>query len=472
MTDDNEKLLKAAYLEVMGRPIDEDGKKTHLTAMKTRSIDEVKKVLRRSPEYRDVYKAILDGKLGKDVAYIGGNGNIVWVRIGESSECNRVPMSLIGLDDKSNSVTSSVPSSNPDISFVSTWDINCGIAIYTKDLFKSLIKLDKFNLDTKVYPLGSMGKIRGKIVHLQNEIGIMPQPPDVDSASNVLITWHTVLTDMGAKINEFESKLNVVGHIVTSGEAAKVISTWSVKPIYTINLGSTLISRIKKNDARQLIKDIDTDKPIGFVFGLQSANKEYSELINASKNTGIHLIISGAKHDTGYQSKTLQSSYSNVTFLDKYLSDPEVSLYALASDILLFDYKSQPHYSSSAAMHRLIGAGRPIICSNIKHFSELTDMKNCLKFGNQKELEICIKKALEPQMYDYLSNGALKYAEETSWENIAKKHFDIYRKYVGAELKHTDLNSIELREPLSQNEAEKLFEEMLEETIGEDVSCQ
>ncbi len=468
MTDDNEKLLEVAYLEVLGRPVDEGGKKTHLNAMKTRSIDKVKKTLRCSPEYRDAYKAILDGKLGKEVAYIGGNGNIVWVRIGESSECNRVPISLIGLDPKSNSVTSSSSSSNPDISFVSTWDINCGIAIYTKDLFKSLIKLDKFNLDTKVYPLGSTGKIRGKIVHLQNEIGIMPQPLDVDSASNVLITWHTVLTDMGAKINEFESKLNVVGHIVTSSEAAKVISTWSVKPVYTINLGSTLIPRIKKNDARQLIKDIDIDKPIGFVFGLQSANKEYSELINASKNMGIHLIISGAKHDTGYQSKALQSSYSNVTFLDKYLSDLEVSLYALASDILLFDYKSQPHYSSSAAMHRLISAGRPVICSNIKHFSELTDMKNCLKFGNKKELEVCIKKALEPQMYDHLSNGALKYAEETSWENIANTPPHIYRKYVGGHFRHTDLNPTELREPLSQNEVEK----MLEETTGEDVSCQ
>lgn len=431
MTDDtNEQCIEAAYLEVLGRPADEDGKRTHLNAMKHRSIDEVKRLLRRSPEYKDMYKSIFDGKIGKDVAYIDdGTGNIVWVRTTKRVlECNPVPT------DSTNPINlspSSQSTSIPEIVYVSTWNINCGIAIYTKDLLEGLAKLGIFSKDiAKVHVLGSTGKVKGKIVHLQNEMGIMPHPPDVDSTSNVLITWHTVLTNMGSQINEFESKLNVVGHIVTSDDAAKAITPYTVKPIYTINLGSTLIPRIKNEDARQLIGNIDTDKPIGFVFGLQSANKEYFELINAAKNTGIHLIISGAKHETGYQAKVLQSSNPNVTFLNKYLSDIEVSLYALASDLLLFDYKSQSHYSSSAAMHRLIGAGRPVICSNIKHFSELTDMKNALKFGNQKELEACIKKALEPQMYEKLSNTALEYAEETSWENIAKKHLDIYKKYI------------------------------------------
>ena len=81
-TENNEQPIEAAYLEVLGRPVDEDGKKTHLNAMKYRSIDEIKQVLRRSPEYRDAYKSIVDGKIGKDVAYIdeNGNGKIVWLK--------------------------------------------------------------------------------------------------------------------------------------------------------------------------------------------------------------------------------------------------------------------------------------------------------------------------------------------------------------------------------------------------------
>jgi len=282
-----------------------------------------------------------------------------------------------------------------------------------------------------VHPLNK-GKVPfSKLVHLQNELGIMPKPPDVDSRSKVIITWHTVLLNMGI-VKVFESKLNVVAHIVTNPSAAECIKESSSKAVYFIPLGTTPIPDISKTDARNLIIQ-NSKKPICLVFGFQSANKRYSEIIRAANNAGVHLIITGAKHETGYVEKALQSDYNNVTFIDRYLTEPEVSLYALASDLLIFDFVPQKHYSASASMHRLIGAGRPVVCSDINHFSELTDGKNCIKFKDANGLERAIKFALNPTNYDNLSKEILQYAGETSWDVVAKKHILLYEKWGGLE---------------------------------------
>lgn len=320
------------------------------------------------------------------------------------------------------------------ITFVSTWEINCGIAIYTWDLLTNLN-----NIMPGIFTVHSLnknppGRISGTIVHLQNEIGLMPQPPDVDSKSKVIITWHTIPIDMSGIISAYENKMNVVAHIVASEDAAKPIRSCSNKDVHVINIGSAQIPLIDKQHARQLL-NISVSKPVGFVFGFQSINKNYHELKKAANNTGIHLIISGAKNDNEGSNASMPAIISkDVTFINRYLSELEVSLYALASDILLFDYAEQKHYSASAAMHRIIGAGRPVICSNIKHFSELTDGKNALKFSSQKELEDCINKAIGIDNIK-LSKGALEYATETSWPIVAKKHMEIYQKYINFEEK-------------------------------------
>lgn len=312
---------------------------------------------------------------------------------------------------------------NP-IVFVSSWEVNCGIAIYTKALVNSLNKL--IPACCTVHSISDIRPICGKIVHLQNELGIMPHPPNItDTNSKVIITWHTVPINMEERIVEYEKNLNVVAHIAASRGAAACINRPNV---YSIPLGSTMFPIIRSDHARQILGLDYIEKPIGLMFGLQSPNKNYAELIHAARNTGIHLIISGGRHDIGW--KAAIPCTEHVTFLDRYLSEAEVSLYALASDILLFDYVPQPHYSSSSALHRLIAAGKPVICADIKHFSELTDKQNCFKFKNGDELEKCIGAALVAETNKKLGDAAREYAEETSWELIAKKHMEIYSKYV------------------------------------------
>ena len=310
--------------------------------------------------------------------------------------------------------------------FVSTWNTNCGIATYTKYLWEELSKISPISFVVNPINEGVLKhKIRGGLTHLQHEFGIVPALPQIKG--KMIITWHTVPRNINETIKKFESNYNVVAHIVHSECSRSNID--SSKDIWTVPHGSMPIPEMKKEDARRLL-GININMPIGFVFGFQSEDKNYQRLANAAKNTGIHLMISGAPHNI--VSSVSVENNKNVTFINRFLTEHDVNLYALASDILLFDYIGKEHYSVSGAMHRIIGAGRPIICSDVRHFNDIKHESSCLKFKNQARLEKCIKIALENS--ERLSLAARKYAEKMSWEKIAKIHIEIYKKYIDISL--------------------------------------
>ncbi len=310
--------------------------------------------------------------------------------------------------------------------FVSSWGVKCGIALYTEDLFNNVkeIQPNKF----EVRNIKSSYNLKAKLLHFQHEFGIMPVPPKV--SGKVIITWHTVgnfvgNNNMSNNIKKFEKVNDIVAHIVTCEGARSVMKT--TKDVYVVSLGSKLMKFITKENARKLLNISNIDKPIGFIFGFQSENKNYDRLIKAAKATNIHLIICSSVHSCGYNISIKKNE--DITFVDKYLTDDEIDLYASASDILLFDYASQNHYSSSSAMHRTVGAGRPLVCHDTNHFNDIkTETDGVLKFKNDKELVKCILEALKRK--DELGNKALEYAKRTSRENVAKKHLEIYSKYV------------------------------------------
>ena len=322
---------------------------------------------------------------------------------------------------------------NGDVVIVSTWDTKCGIAIYTEDLLREMTKLysekhGRFvikNVDSLKH------KIKNKygITHLQHEFGIMPEPPKVKG--KVIVTFHTVRRDIGDTLRKFESALDIAGYIVPCSGALEYMAGNTSKDIYVISLGSKLISDdnagITKEEARRRIgipSNGINNMPIGFVFGFQSKSKNYDRLAQAARNTGIHLVISGSIHNCGYESGTKNNE--NVTLLGRHLNDEEIDLYALASDLLLFDYAEQDHYSSSASLHRTVGSGRPTVCCDTKHFSEVQYDSN-LKFRDQQGLEGCIRYVLANS--ESLGNASLEFARKTSWKEVARQHIEIYKKY-------------------------------------------
>ncbi len=422
MTQDNEQLIESVYLEVLGRPVDDEGKNTHLNAMKHRGIDELKRVLRRSPEYRDAYKSIVDGKIGKDVAYIGGDGNIVWAVAvaAPGSVADPYP---------------SIPSGQKPVMLVSTWGIRCGIATYTAHLLNAINKVQDI---AGIYPVNnreSSYSVDAGIVHIQHEFGIMPA--NLNSSSKMIVTFHTIPTNIKKTLDYFESKYNIVGYVTHFEKGRELISGGTRKEVWLIPHGSKVIPCVVNTRIRECAREwLDFDKlgikdgeDCAFMFGFQSGNKNADRLMNACKNAGIKLIISGGKHQCGFSNININGMHSsNVLFLNRFLNDVETDLFALASDILLFDYVPQDHYSCSGAMHRVIGAGKPVICTRTNHFTDLEENVHGLKFKDQAELELKIKEGLERR--DELGRNSFDYSITTSWENAARHHLEIYRRFL------------------------------------------
>ncbi len=335
---------------------------------------------------------------------------------------------------------------NTKVVFMSTWGIKCGIATYTSYLLNNMNKCHGKEI-VNIFPMNNhddIYEIESDLIHIQHEFGIMPHK--INSDSKIIITFHAVFKTPKTLLKQLESDLNIVGYIVHSKIAGKVLRMNTKKAVYTIPHGSEIIklpyeskSLIRKELNFDKLRIRDSDK-CAFVFGFQSDNKNFNRIIDACKNMGIKLIISGAKHECGFESELIKYNKNNVTFLNRFLDDNEVNMYSSACDLLIFDYVTQKHYSCSGAMHRVIGSGNPVICSRINHFSDIIENEQCLKFRDQEELELKIKEALEKN--EEFSKKALEYANSTSWETVAKLHLDVYKKYVNVDDKFINDNDI------------------------------
>ena len=322
------------------------------------------------------------------------------------------------------------------IVLLTTYGIRCGIASYSEYLFNSLNKIIPGSvLIHKMNDRDSKYKIDGKenLIHLQHEFGIWPERmPDIKG--KVIVTWHTISYNekMRDITRRLEKHYDVVGYIVHNECARSNIDT--SKNIWTIPHGSMIIPEMDKMEARRKIGlgELGSDKKIGFVFGFQSGDKHYERLMNVTNNVGVYLLISGApREDVKIDKSIFKNKKGGAFFINRYLNEDEVNLYSLASDFLLFDYSAKDHYSVSGACHRIIGSGRPVICSDIRHFSDIENEKSCLKFKDSKGLERCIRMVLDnPSERERLEMEARRYAENTSWEKVAQKHIQIYRQYV------------------------------------------
>jgi glycosyltransferase involved in cell wall biosynthesis len=323
-----------------------------------------------------------------------------------------------------------------NIVFLSTYAIRCGIAGYTEYLFNALNKIIPDSV--VIHQMNSRDakyKIDGKdnLIHLQHEFGIFPyHMPDIKG--KVIVTWHTISDSekMKSIIRKLEKQYDVVGYVVHNECARANLDT--SKDIWTIPHGSMIIPEMDKMEARRRLglSELGSDKKIGFVFGFQSGDKHYERLMNAAHNVGIYLLISGApREDVKIDKSIFKNKKGGAFFINRFLNEDEVNLYSLASDFLLFDYSAKEHYSVSGAMHRIIGAGRPVICSDIRHFSDIENEISCLKFKDSRGLERCIRSVLDNSSEkDRLEMEARKYAERTSWEKVAQKHIEIYKQVI------------------------------------------
>lgn len=314
--------------------------------------------------------------------------------------------------------------SDAEVVIVSTYGIQCGIATYTSYLLESLKKI--CTVDVLPVNDGVSGRIDfDGVLNYQHEYGIFGDRIPVSKHS--VVTWHTVLRDHPVQVN-------VDTHIVHSEET---VNEFPGGNVHVIPHGSMVFPEgINKMSSRSKL-NLPQGIPIILIFGFRTPNKMYDELLQilaeVRKKEKILAIFTASPHgaeDARWREHFERYENSEyVLVLNRWISEDEVNLYALASDIFLFNYMPEEHYSASGALHRIIGAGKPVVCNrDAIQFNELEEDKVALKYNTkeaaaEKILELIRNTALARE----LQQGAKSFAERTSWDKVAKMYLDVCR---------------------------------------------
>jgi len=116
-------------------------------------------------------------------------------------------------------------------------------------------------------------------------------------------------------------------------------------------------------------------------------------------------------------------------FFTGFIDDDEIEILFSMANMSLFIY--QQTSASASALSYAIKHNVPSIVSNIPTFTEVLKGKNAIfvKPTNEKQIANAIKKlALDSELRDEIKREMKNIENDFTWEKIALKHYDIYRK--------------------------------------------
>ena len=121
--------------------------------------------------------------------------------------------------------------------------------------------------------------------------------------------------------------------------------------------------------------------------------------------------------------------------INHYLAETELLQLMAASDVIVMPYRpvspDDMHYSVSGVLHLALSQGRPIVaCSNPK-FVELENLipELVVPSMDPSALSSVLKRVMTDAPFRELAVAKiLKYADETSWEKVARLHVKAYEK--------------------------------------------
>ncbi len=364
----------------------------------------------------------------------------------------------------------------------------CGIATYTDYLIHGLKRVDK---DIKVLILAEKEAEKVEedrlkvnpcwsrkedyvsqilenleevdVIHMQHEYSIwrfderLPHlTEELSKKAKLIITMHCVHTnvtcdygrDYGVEMDmeEFNRKFlspatKVILHL---DECKKILEREGVpsEKLVVIPHGSeiqdvdTIVSRKHLNLPEK-----------GFIillFGFVRPHKKIHIVIEAmkeivEKKKDVYLFIAGG----AYPRKPEEHPYvkmcenlikdlgleENVIFPNRFLPNEDVPYIFGASDLVLFPYY-EDYRSASGAFHLAMGAGKPVIASRIPKFEELANVSPELLILPEDKKALCrliLRLVEDEKFYREIKEKTKEYGLMTSWDNVAKKHLEVYK---------------------------------------------
>ncbi|MCS4540975.1 MAG: glycosyltransferase [Euryarchaeota archaeon] len=202
--------------------------------------------------------------------------------------------------------------------------------------------------------------------------------------------------------------------------------------------GVHIASKISKGEAREKL-NLSSNALILLVFGYISRHKGIEYAIKAMRSIRkdveqARLIIAGGlpplSNDFAYLKKLKALSEAEgvvgKTLFTGYVEDELISSYHRAADILLLPYTNA---SESGILHLAVGAGLPIIASNIKGLEIVSQNGIGLSVDpyDSESIAAAVKRLLkDKELYQKCIKACQNLAKERCWEKIAEMHVQLY----------------------------------------------
>jgi len=188
----------------------------------------------------------------------------------------------------------------------------------------------------------------------------------------------------------------------------------------------------KSNKTRNKLGIPKNDKMIMF-HGDISFDDGIDILLDAVKDLDVWCVIvgDGPPEYVNY----LKTLASKKTIFTGWVNYSEIPDYLASSDVYVAPFRSSNYTNTTHPLKQMeaMAAGKPVICSKIKAFSEaVTDRKDIILVepGNSQILKETIRSVLkDKKMQDLLSKNAIKTAKEKfSWQKRVKVDEEMIKK--------------------------------------------
>jgi glycosyltransferase involved in cell wall biosynthesis len=287
------------------------------------------------------------------------------------------------------------------------------------------------------------------VVHIQHQFGLFPEQnymknlyDGLRGKTKIITTLHDVLPYVANYEQYFQTIINgsdkIIVHNETCYQLMKVHWKTPESKLSMIYHGTKLIDVPTKEIAREKLK-IPVDTKVILSWGFIWESKGLSELVEILAQLKVNnpkwkllLIHAGGLHPVfargDYLKGLLKSAYfkgikPTELMITGFVKEDDIPIYFGACDVIILNYM-RGSASASGAAHRALSSHRPIVGTDDPCIQEVPKME--VMRGDTKVLMQAIKAVLSSPGMKQLVEKEEKFAEETSWKNIAQQHINLY----------------------------------------------
>lgn len=367
------------------------------------------------------------------------------------------------------------------ICFISTYPpIECGIATYTQYLTWALRRkqlhvyivshyggsgrnvfeaFDYEDGDLASKAFSMITRLSPDLVHIQHEFGLFGKQKGVSLTPLYLqlkmvgiptvTTLHTVLEN-----HSYEESI-ILSYLVNYSDGViihesyqyeilkKLVSPENLSKVQIIPHGARDVRPIKNAKA---ILGINPSTKVILMIGYFAPHKGFEDIIDLwpriyerleRMGEDVLLIIAGkvrtlAQIEYGnmlFNKINLSSHRDKIRVIRGQISQQSFDTVICAADVVVLPYK---RVSQSGILAHCLAFGKPVVISNVFRNDFLKETEVAL-ISNSKEdyVENIVRLLTDKDLYERLSKNAKEYVKKkVSWDIIAEKHIDLYRKFV------------------------------------------